>query len=239
MSTIYSIIVPVYKNEETIEPLLERLDDLAVRLDSALEVVFVVDGSPDRSYELLQKHLPDCNFPSQLVRLSRNFGSFAAVRMGLTCAQGEYIATMAADLQEPADLVLEFFAALEREPVDLVLGTRQQRLDPLTTRTTARAFWSIYCLLVQPDMPVGGVDVFGCNRRVRDAVLQLNETHSSLVSQLIWLGFRRKEIGYIRKERSAGRSAWTFRKKWRYMTDSVYSFTNLPIFLISLSVSAR
>src|SRR5437868_7922784 len=86
--TRYSLIIPVYRNEETLDDLLAALRVLAGDLDHKLEVVFVVDGSPDRSYPILQERLPTAGFPSQLISLSRNFGSFAAIRMGLEAARG-------------------------------------------------------------------------------------------------------------------------------------------------------
>src|SRR5262245_49343053 len=103
-----SLIIPVYKNEENIDDLLMALGSLQKTLEGSLEVVFVVDGSPDRSYLLLAQALPTSPFPSQLLALSRNFGSFAAIRHGIEVAQGKYCAVMAADLQEPPELVQSF-----------------------------------------------------------------------------------------------------------------------------------
>src|SRR4051794_20139868 len=102
---MYSLVIPVYKNEGTIEPLVAVLEDLHEQLESKLQVVFVVDGSPDRSHERLQQLLPKARFSAELVCLSRNFCSFAAIRMGLTVARGPYFAVMAADLQEPPQLI--------------------------------------------------------------------------------------------------------------------------------------
>ena len=76
---------------------------------------------------------------------------------------------------------------------------------------------------------MGGVDVFACNAAVRETILQLHEANSSLVGQLLWIGFRRATIPYERLPRQEGKSAWTFSKKMRYLSDSVFSFTDLPI----------
>src|SRR5947209_7776704 len=114
---MYSLIVPVYRNEESIGELVDtvlRLDD---ELQGELEVVFVVDGSPDRSAELLDAALSHAEVKAQLLILSRNFGSFAAIRAGLAAARGRYFAIMAADLQEPESLILDFFRSLEQEPI--------------------------------------------------------------------------------------------------------------------------
>jgi glycosyltransferase involved in cell wall biosynthesis len=224
-----SLVIPVYRNEGSIPSLLDAMDGLRAQVVGDFEVVFVVDGSPDRCYELLREQLPSRSFESQLVLLSRNFGSFAAIRTGLRAARGERFAVMAADLQEPPSLVLEMDAALREEPLDVVVGVRESRGDPLLTRIPSQVFWSLYRRYVVPEMPKGGVDVFGCNVAFRDTLLTLDERHSSLVAQLFWLGFRRRSIGYMRREREHGRSAWTFSRKLSYMMDSIFAFTDLPI----------
>lgn len=229
---MYSLIIPVFKNEESIRDLIHLLKELDRSLEGRLEVIFVVDGSPDQSYARLRETLPDAGFDAKLLLLSRNFGSFAAIRVGLEKASGPYFAVMAADLQEPLGLVLEFFRSMETEAVDVVIGTRERRGDPLPSRLAARLFWFLYREFVVPDMPVGGVDVFGCNKAFRDQLLCLEESHSSLIAQLFWLGFRRKQISYSRLARQHGKSAWTFRKKIHYLMDSVFAFTDLPIQLL-------
>lgn len=231
---MYSIIIPVYRNEETIIPLIESLEGLAARLSDPLEVVFVVDASPDRCYEILQQSLPRVSFSSQLLLFTRNFGSFAGVRVGLGAAQGPLFAVMAADLQEPTELMFEFHQALTTDEIDIALGERSARNDPLLTRLSANLFWWFYCRFVQPEMQSGGVDTFGCTEQVRDALLKLEESNSSLVGQLIWLGFRRKSIPYVRQERAAGKSAWTLKKKVNYMSNSIFSFTAMPIALLGV-----
>lgn len=230
--TRYSLIIPVYRNEETLDALLAALRGIAGELDNQLEVVFVVDGSPDRSHLILQERLPTAGFAAQLISLSRNFGSFAAIRMGLEAGRGPFFAVLAADLQEPPELIVSFFRALESEPVDITIGTRESRGDPLMQSLSASLFWSLYRRFVQPEVPVGGVDVFGCNQRVRDALLRLRESNSTLIGLLFWLGFRRKTIPYARRPRVAGRSAWTFRRKLRYLMDSCFALTDLPVTLI-------
>jgi len=231
-SSRFSLIIPVYRNEETLDALLIALRAIASELDGRLEVVFVVDGSPDRSYPILRERLPDAGFPSQLVCLSRNFGSFAAIRMGLEAGRGPYYAVLAADLQEPPELIVSFFRTLEAEPFDVTIGTRETRGDPMMQTLTANLFWSLYRRFVQPEVPAGGVDVFGCNQAVRDALLRLRESNSTLIGLLFWLGFRRKTIPYARRPRASGRSAWTFRRKLRYLMDSCFSLTDLPVTVI-------
>ena len=227
-----SLIIPVYRNEGSIPALLAAVAGLHAQLQGELQAVFVIDGSPDRCYELLRDALPAQIFPSRLVLLARNFGSFPAIRAGLAQCDSERYAVMAADLQEPPELVLRMDEALRNEHVDVVVGTREGRADPLMARLPAQLFWWAYRRYVVPEVPPGGVDVFGCNRAFRDHLLLLDERHSSLIAQIFWLGFRRKQISYVRREREHGKSAWTLTKKINYLMDSVFSFTDLPIRLL-------
>ena len=187
------MIVPVYKNEGSIPALIERLAEMNRELGGELEAVFVVDGSPDRSYLVLKERLAGAGFRSQLVALSRNFGSFAAIRQGLALAQGPYFAVMAADLQEPGEVVVEFFRRLATDEVDVTIGERVGRADPCSAALSSRLFWWAYRTFVQPEVPAGGVDVFGCNLVVRDALLSLRESNSTLVGLLFWLGLQARE----------------------------------------------
>jgi len=226
---MYSIVIPVYKEEASIPDLLMALRGIGTRLNSALEVVFVVDGSPDQSFQRLASELSTLPFKSKLIALSRNFGSFAAIRVGLEKASGPYFAVMTADLQEPDDLIVAFFEELAKDETDVVVGARQSRDDPLLSKVASQVFWFLYRKLVQPELPRGGIDVFGCNAAFRRELLRLEESHSSLVGLLVWLGFRRKAIPYKRARRQHGKSAWTFARKMRYLVDSLFSFSDLPI----------
>lgn len=227
-----SLVIPVYRNEESIPSLLQALTELAESVPATLEVVFVVDGSPDRSHALLAEHLPGLPFPTQLLLLSRNFGSFAAIRCGLEAANGEHLAVMAADLQEPPELMARFFAMLATGEHDVVIARRDARDDPWLSRWGSNVFWGLYRHLINRQIPPGGVDVFACNRAFRDQLLALDESNSSLIGLMFWLGFRRGEISYRRREREHGKSAWTLRRKFKYMMDSVFSFSDLPIRLL-------
>ncbi len=227
-----TVVVPVYRNHETLPELVSRLEWVSAQMDSGLETIFVIDGSPDESGKALRELLEDSPLRSRLAWHSRNFGSFAAVRTGLQLASGRYMAVTAADLQEPAELLIDFFAALARGDCEVAVGVRRTRQDPWRSRLGSMWFWAIYCRVVQPQMPRGGIDTFACTDRVRDLLLSLHETNSSLVGLLIWLGFPRAEIPYDRAARPSGRSGWTLRKKVRYLFDSIYSFTDLPINLL-------
>ena len=229
----YSIVIPVYNNEETIPSLFARLGEIASRW-SSLEVVIVVDGSPDRSADVIREEIVGAPFSVQLVEHSRNFGSFEAIRSGLDVVRGEYIGVMAADLQEPTSLVEEFFTILESGHWDVAVGTRESRQDPGASRVLSVAYWSLYRRLIQPEMPKGGIDIFGCTREVAARLVSLEESHSSLVGLLLWVGYRRVEVPYGRVAREHGKSGWSLRRKIGYFLDSSFSFTNAPITVITL-----
>lgn len=232
MAPLISLVIPVYRNAGNLPPLLEALGGLRDQLagqGTRLEVIFVVDGSPDASGEILRQSLPGAGLAARLLELSRNFGSFAAIRAGLAAGQGDLFAVMAADLQEPPELVAEFARRLASGAAEVVVGRREGREDGFFEAASARLFWWLYRHFVYAEVPPGGIDVFGCSRAVRDQLLALGESHSSLVALLLWVGFRRESVPYRRRRREIGRSAWTFRRKLDYLLDSVYSFSDLPI----------
>jgi polyisoprenyl-phosphate glycosyltransferase len=229
-----SIIIPVFRNEKNVDRLVQELERIAGISPMPIEVVLVVDGSPDRSLESLRDRLPRATFSSTLVSLSRNFGAFNAVRCGLEQASGDYMAVVAADLQEPADLALTFLDIMKRDEADIVFATRSSRDDPWFDEVTSDAFWSLYRRWVLPELPPGGVNAVGCTRMVRDRLLELREPTTNLIALFFWLGFRRAYVPYDRQARRDGRSAWTLGKKLRYGLDSLFSFTDLPIRLLLL-----
>jgi glycosyltransferase involved in cell wall biosynthesis len=230
----YSIVIPVYRNEESIPNLLQQLEQISNTLEKTMEAVFVIDGSPDSSLESLEKLLPLQNFRSHLITLSRNFGSFAAIKIGLNHAEGKFIGIMAADLQEPPELIVELFKILKTNEFDVAVGRRESRNDPLASSLASKLYWSTYRTFIQKEMPKGGVDIFATTREVAIQLTKLNESNSSLVGLLMWVGYRRAEVPYTRLQRIHGKSGWTRSKKIKYMTDSIFSFTSLPISIILL-----
>lgn len=224
-----SVVVPVYRNEECLPDLLKALEGLNTRFDGDFEVVFVVDGSPDGSFLFLDQSLAAAGFAAQLLSLSRNFGAFSAIRAGMAAARGDVVAVMAADLQEPPELIERFHEKLASGDFDVAIGRREGRDDPGVSKAAASLYWRLYRRFVLPEIPPGGVDVFACTRRVCDQLLQLQESNSSLVGLLFWVGYRRAFVPYERRARAHGRSAWSFAKKRRYLSDSVFGFTDLPL----------
>ena len=225
----YSVVVPVYGNAATIPALLDRLQELSAELDAPMEAVFVVDGSPDGSLLVLRKLLPDVTFESQLVTHSRNFGSFAAIRTGFAVARGEFVAAMAADLQEPAELVQTFFSYLASGEYDVAVGTRAGRADSRTTMLLSRAFWS-------PVSPLGPSRDPGRRRRHlrvyaagrvatrRAERIPLEPRRIALLARVPQGRGALQRLAAPVRARAAGRCG----ARCRYFLDSVFSFTDVP-----------
>ena len=207
------------------------MEGIRDRIDGELEVIFVVDGSPDDSQARLVEALVGRDLRARVVEHSRNFGSFAAIRTGMSLAHGEHIAVMAADLQEPPDLVIEFLTRLQAGDVDVVAGVRASRDD--RGDAFSKLYWLLYRRFVMSEIPAAGADVFACTAAVRDVVCSLEHVHTSLIAQLFWVGFRRQLVPYDRRT-SPGESGWTMRRKLRYLSDSVFAFTDLPVRMLWL-----
>ena len=234
-SPVFSVVIPVYRNAESIAPLLAALRESIAKIPVPSEVVFVVDGSPDDSAQRLLDALPKAGFASQLLVLSRNFGSINATRAGLEAARGEQFAAIAADLQDPPGILVAFQQRLDSGGADVVFGRRIRRDDPAVSLLLSRAFWGLFRRFVMPEIPEGGVDNFACSKRVRDAIVALGESNTSLVGLLVWVGYPRAFVEYERRKRKHGTSAWSFRRKVRYLLDSVYGFSDLPLRLLGLA----
>jgi polyisoprenyl-phosphate glycosyltransferase len=223
---VNSLVVPVYNNASTIAPLVAAIEQIGDRVDGAFEAIFVIDGSSDGSQELLLRALKSSSLNALVVEHSRNFGSLAAVRTGMSHARGQRIAVMAADLQEPPELVVQFFSRLASMEVDVVAGERMSRDDK--GDRASKLYWRLYRRFVVREIPPDGVDVFACTATVRDVLCSMEDVHTSLVAQLFWIGFRRELVPYDRLPRN-GASGWTLRRKLRYLSDSVFAFTDLPV----------
>jgi glycosyltransferase involved in cell wall biosynthesis len=232
MTVKYSIVVPVYKNEDSINSLFDALEQVDLHLIGEVQVIFVNDSSPDSSPLLILKRAQESNLQIKLIHHSRNFGSFSAIRTGLRYASGEYIGVISADLQEPPSLLISFFNRLETNPIDIVFGSRTNRNDPIWSRIFSKVYWYFYRKLINKEIPRNGVDVFACKKNVLVVINQMNEINTSLIGMLFWIGFNRDFQEYERLERIHGKSAWTMKKKFRYMSNSIFAFSDLPIRII-------
>jgi glycosyltransferase involved in cell wall biosynthesis len=234
-TALVSVVIPVYFNEENIPVTWAALESSLSLLPSGhdWEVVFVDDGSGDRSYEKLLEVAAAVPARVRVVKLTRNFGQVAAVLAGLRQARGDCCVVMSADLQDPPELILEMVRRWNRGSRQIVLATRTQREDNFVARCTSRAFYRLMRRFAIPNMPEGGFDFFLIDRRVVDWVNSLEEKNTFLQGQILWTGFRPEVIGYTRRQRELGRSRWTLSRKIKYFVDGFVTYTVAPIRLIS------
>jgi polyisoprenyl-phosphate glycosyltransferase len=232
VSTV-SVVVPVYYNSSTLEALLTRLRAVAEQmLPDAFEFVFVDDGSGDDSYDVLRRE-SKLDDRVRAIRLSRNFGSNAAILAGLTYARGDCVVVLAADLQDPPELIPDLVAAW-RDGAEVVVAARRSRDDPFLSRILAGVFNRLFRRLVFRDFPAGGFDFLLLSKRVAGVLVSMGERNSYIYGQAFWVGYRRRVIEYDRAPRAEGRSRWTFAKRAKYFVDAFTSFSYLPIRAASL-----
>lgn len=227
-----TLVIPVLNEEENLPVLVKRLQDIAGELSQEnLEFLFIDDGSTDNSFGIL-KALSERDSRIKALRLSRNFGSHHACLAGLQYAQGERMIIMAADLQDPPELIPDLLRA-QTSKVEVVWGIRKQREESLRVLLFANLYHQMMKSLVSRDWPGEGADVVLITRKVRNMLLNWPEKNTSLFAQIFWLGLPQCPIFYIKGKRHAGQSKWNFSKRLKLGLDSVISFSFLPIRLIS------
>lgn len=227
-----SIVIPVYYNAENLPPLYDDLKEKILdRVDFPVEIVMVDDGSGDGSYRvMLSLAMRDSHI--RVFKLSRNFGSDAAVLCGLVNATGDCAVVKAADLQEPTEMILEMYQKW-REGCNVVLAVREGREESRAQEFFADLYYGMTRRFALPNMPKKGFDVFLVDRRVIEVLGGMNEPNSALDGQLLWAGFTTGTVSYVRRERKIGKSRWTLRKKIRLVADTLFSFSTLPITCIT------
>ncbi|HXE72704.1 MAG TPA: glycosyltransferase family 2 protein, partial [Candidatus Nitrosotenuis sp.] len=231
MSQLVSVVIPCYEEAANIPRLYERLARVAEGVDWELEILFVDDGSRDATPRELEK-LVQADPRVRAVRLSRNFGSHMACLAGMSYARGEAVAIMAADLQDPPE-VLPQLVEKWREGCDVVWAVRHQRRDSPWRLFFSRAYHGLMRRIALAEMPVEGVDFGLFSARVVQAVLGMREKNTSLFGLILWAGYRQTFVRYTKEKRASGRSKWTLGKQVKLLVDSVVSFSFLPIRLIS------
>jgi polyisoprenyl-phosphate glycosyltransferase len=229
-----SVIVPVYFNEGSLAPLLVELQKVEKQLQAEgmeLELIFVDDGSGDNSFVELLK-IREQRPATRIVKLARNFGSYHAIKTGLRLVTGDCFTYLAADLQDPPDLILEM-AQRWREGSKYVVCARSQRKDPPLTKLFASWYYKLLRLFVVKDYPTGGYDLALMDRAFLFYLLESGK-NINLALFAYWLGFKPSVIQYERRERVHGKSRWTFAKKLKLFLDSLLGFSIVPIRMISV-----
>ena len=224
----YSIVVPVYNEEEALPELVRRLGLLLDRLDGPAETVLVDDGSSDRSYEVMAA-ARDADPRLKILRLSRNFGHQVAVTAGLDVAAGDAVIVMDADLQDPPEVVLEM-ASRWREGYDVVYAVREERHgETRFKRATAAAFYRIFSGMSEVEVPLDVGDFRLVDRRALDAFRSMRESNRYVRGMFSWIGFRQVGVPYKRDQRFAGETKYPFTKMLKFATDGIVSFSAAPL----------
>jgi polyisoprenyl-phosphate glycosyltransferase len=224
----YSIVVPIYNEEESFAELAKRLREVMDELDGTAEVVLVDDGSKDASYDLMvEANLEDPRF--KIVQLSRNFGHQVAVTAGLDVASGQAVIVMDADLQDPPHVILEM-AAKWREGYEVVYAVREHREGESRFKTgTATIFYSLLHRLADVDQPMEVGDFRLVDRKALDAFLQMREHNRYVRGMFSWVGFRQVGVPYSRDARHAGTSKYPLRKMIKFAADGIVGFSTAPL----------
>ena len=233
MKTI-SIIVPVYYNELNLPDSIPQLLALRHNLDRyQLELVFMDDGSGDRSLSILLEYQRQYPQLIKVVKLTRNFGSMAAVQAGMSVASGDCVAVIAADLQDPPELIVDMVSQWERG-VKAVFAIRANREESIPTKWFSHFYYFLVRRFVANNYPEGGFDFFLIDRQIVDDVKKIQEKNTNLMTLIFWLGYQASFIPYVRRRRTKGKSRWNLGKKVKLFIDSFVSFSYFPIRLLSV-----
>ena len=226
-----SIIIPVYYNHDNLRPLYADLQEKVLPSLEDYEIVMVDDGSKDDSWSVMQE-IAGMDSHVVLLRLSRNFGSHAAILAGLDACTGDCAVIKAADLQEPSELLLEMHEKW-REGNKVVLAVRADREDSWMQKAFANAYYRMVQKYALSNMPDHGFDIYLIDRQVIELLKLLDEKNSALTLQILWTGFKSAQVSYVRRTREIGTSKWTLSKKIKLVIDSMVSFSFAPIRLVS------
>ena len=228
-----SIVVPVYYNELNLPDTIPRLRALAELLPGyELELVFVDDGSGDRSLELLRAAQESGKGRMTVVKLTRNFGTHAALQAGLAHATGDCIGIISADLQDPPELFVEMIRHWEKG-TKVVLAVRADRDEPSSQKFFANTYYALIRRFALPSYPVGGFDFLLIDKQIVSDINYIREKNTNLFSLVVWLGFNPVMIPYVRQRRTKGKSRWTLTKKIKLVIDSFIGFSYAPVRLMS------
>ncbi len=228
-----SIVVPVYFNEGNLIPLYEDIKTKILDVvNYDVEIIMVNDGSKDNSFEIM-KELRRLDDRIKIYSLSRNFGSHAACLCGLDKCTGDCAIIKAADLQEPTELILQMVDSWKKGN-NVVLAARKSRPEGKVSQFFSNLYYWLVRKAALPNMPKNGFDIYLIDRKVINVLKALDERNSSITGQILWSGFKTDVVYYDRRERTIGKSKWTLKKKIRLVTDTLFSFSTVPISFVSV-----
>jgi glycosyltransferase involved in cell wall biosynthesis len=226
---LLSIVIPVYDEERVIQEFHRRLIGVTEAMSTSCEVVYVNDGSADRTLELL-KSLNPGRENIRILNLSRNFGKDIALTAGLDFSRGDAVIVIDADLQDPPELIPEMVDCWT-QGYDVVYATRSSRRgESWLKKFSAKMFYrTIQHMSGQVKIPEDTGDFRLLSRRAVNAITQLREHHRFMKGLFSWIGFRQKSIFYERDSRFAGKTKWNYWRLWNFSLDGITSFTTVPL----------
>ena len=226
-----SLVIPVFNEEETLPELDRRLSEFLSRLSVVgehWEVVFVDDGSRDRSWAILSE-LAAREPRYKVLSFSRNFGHQVAITAGLDRADGDSVVVLDADLQDPPEIVAEMLVKAE-EGYDVVYGVRRKREgETLFKRATASLFYRFIRSMTGVDIPVDAGDFRLVGRAVVLTMRALREQHRFVRGMVAWVGFRQTAVLYDREARFAGETKYPLKRMLKFAIDGITSFSVVPL----------
>lgn len=230
-----SLVVPCYNEEEVLPYFYEAFCKLGDQLQEyELEVIFVNDGSKDQTLEIMRKYADkDCRV--KYISFSRNFGKEAAIYAGFEHADGDYVAMMDADLQDPPELLPEMLRAIKEEGYDSAATRRVTRKgEPPVRSFFARCFYKLMNKISTTEIMDGARDYRLMTRQFKNAIMQLGEYNRFSKGIFGWVGFRTKWIEFENVERKAGETKWSFWKLLLYSIEGIIGFSTAPLALASV-----
>lgn len=231
-----SIIIPCYFNEENLPVTTLKLIGNESNFPAGVEFEYVLvdDGSKDKTYDEMLKFQRLYPEKVKLIKLSRNYGAGNASYSGIFYSTGDCCVILAADLQDPPELIPELFKHWQNG-YKLVLAHKADREDSVITKILSNTFHNLVRKLALPDTPKGGFDMWLFDKQLKEELIKMDERNFYLPSLFIWMGFEYVSIPYTRRKREIGKSKWTLTKKIKSFVDSFVSFTYLPLRIISIT----
>lgn len=229
---IYSIVIPLFNEEPNIPTLYQRLVEVMTGFGKEFELVFINDGSRDRTLELV-KQLAKEDPRVKYINLSRNFGHQIAVSAGLDACIGNRVVIIDADLQDPPELIPEMDTRMN-DGFEVVYARRRKRIGESKAKLlTARFFYRILANIASINIPLDTGDFRIMDRKVVDVLKAMPEQNKFLRGQISWIGFRQTFVEYDRSERFGGKTGYTYAKMFRFALDGITSFSDAPLRLAS------
>ncbi|HET6996617.1 MAG TPA: glycosyltransferase, partial [Chitinophagaceae bacterium] len=228
-----TVVIPIFNEYEGIPFLVDSLNEFFGQNNQLnAEVIFVNDGSRDNSVERLSS-MPHKTYKARVISFSRNFGSHAALRAGISHASGDYICFNYADLQDPLELVIRMKDLMDQSN-DIVWAQRESTKVPWGEKMFSKFYASLMKKFAFKNFPEKGFDIVMFNKKVAVEVNKNVEANSSIFLQILGMGFRQTNITYKKRERQTGVSKWTISKKVKLFIDSFVAFSYAPIRFVTI-----